>query len=355
VRSHRGPLAALISLVLIAFAAGCGEKSEESVPAEPGDGETVIGYNETKDAETLSNELIAASGAGFIRVALNWATVEPVEGQRNFAPYDAINSALADNGVKPLWVVTSAPCWAAGEPCTEQVPSLAPDPQHVDDYADFAAEVAERYPDALGIEIWNEPNIPNFWRPAPDLDLYRELLSASADAIHATGSDVPVLMAGPSPTGPEQVAEDPSKIEFPRFIEEVMAKPDAPDVDAIALHPYGLLKDGVSPVEASIDLYEQGRKVTDAVAPDLPVWVTEVGLTTAGQRAVTPEQQANGVSELVRYLADDGVPVIAIHRFFDDPESPLKFEQGFGVLDGDGEPKHAFCAAADAVGVTCDP
>jgi hypothetical protein len=354
VRSGRAPLAALLLLVLI-FLAGCGEKSEEPSPVEPTDGETVIGFNETKNAETLGNDLIAASGAGFIRVALNWATVEPVEGERNFAPYDAINSALTEDGLQPLWVVTSAPCWAAGEPCAEQIPSLAPDPEHIDDYADFAAEVAKRYPDALGIEIWNEPNIPNFWKPAPDATLYRELLSASADAIHETGSDVPVLMAGPSPTGPEQVADDPSKIEFPQFIEEVMAGPDAPDVDAIALHPYGLLKDGAGPVEASVDLYEQGREVTEEVAPDLPVWVTEIGMTTAGLSAVSPEEQAEGISKLVGYLADDGVPVIAIHRFFDDPESPLKFEQGFGVVDGDGNPKPSFCAAADAVGVTCDP
>jgi hypothetical protein len=47
------------------------------------------------------------------------------------------------------------------------------------------------------------------------------------------------------------------------------------------------------------------------------------------------------------------VPVITIHRFYDDPDSELKFEQGFGVVDGNDQPKPAFCAAADAVGVTC--
>jgi hypothetical protein len=349
-----GPLAALILLVLLLGAVGCGE--DETEPAAPApEGETVFGFNETKNADTLANELIAASGAGFVRVALNWATVEPTEGERNFAPYDAINTALEENGLQPLWVVTSAPCWAAGQECAEQVPSLAPDPEHTDSYADFTAEVAERYPDALGIEIWNEPNIPNFWRPTPDAGLYRELLSASADAIHETGSDVPVVMAGPSPTGPEQVADDPTKIEFPDFIQEVMAEPDPPDVDALALHPYGLLKDGVGPVEASVDLYEQGREATEAVAPDLPVWVTEIGLTTAGLSAVSPEEQAEGLEQLVTTLADDDVPVIAIHRFFDDPESELKFEQGFGVVDGSGAPKPAFCAAADALGVTCEP
>jgi hypothetical protein len=346
---------ALALLVLIAsLLAGCGGSGDETTDTspEPDEAEVQIGFNEAEHAG-LTNPLLAESGARFVRVALNWATVEPTEGELNWARYDQINTDLQEQGLAPLWVVTSAPCWAASETCETPIPNLAPDPAHVESFANFTAEVAERYPDALGIEVWNEPNIPNFWRPTPDAALYREILSAAADAVHATDSEVPVVMAGPSPTGPEQVADDPTKIEFPDFIEQVMAEPDAPDVDAVALHPYGLLEDGLGPVEASADLYERGREVLDEVAPDLPVWVTEVGLTTAGLSAVSPEEQAEGISKLVTAFAEDDVPVITIHRFYDDPDSELKFEQGFGVVDGNGEPKPAFCAAADAVGVTC--
>lgn len=346
----KGRLALGLVLALSVLVAACG--GDGAGPTD--DGETEFGFNETTNAEKLANELLADSGATFIRIALNWATVEPQEGERNFAPYDAINDALEANGLKPLWVVTSAPCWAAGVPCDEQVPSLAPDAKHVDSYADFTAEVAERYPDALGIEVWNEPNIPNFWKPTPDPELYRELLAATADAVHESGSEVPVVLSGPSPTGAEQVAEDPSKVEFTEFIREVMAEPDPPDVDAIALHPYGLLKDG-DPVETSIDLYEQGRAVASEVAPEVPLWVTEIGLSTEGKGAVSPEEQRDGVNEIVSHIAADGIPVVVVHRFFDDPSSPLRFERGFGVIDGDGKPKPAFCAAADALGVTCEP
>jgi hypothetical protein len=345
------PAAALLVLI-VSLLAGCGGDSESTSTTAPEEAEVQIGFNEAEHAG-LTNPLLADSGARFVRVALNWATVEPVEGERSYARYDEINAALEEQGLVPLWVVTSAPCWAAGEPCTAPVPNLAPDPAHVENFANFATEVAERYPDSLGIEVWNEPNIPNFWQPTPDAALYRELLSATADAVHESGSEVPVVMAGPSPTGPEQVADDPTKIEFPDFIEQVMSEPDAPDVDAVTLHPYGLLEDELGPVEASLDLYERGRAVLDEVAPDLPVWVTEVGLTTEGLSAVSPEEQAEGISELVSTFADDGVPVITIHRFYDDPDSELKFEQGFGVVDGNDQPKPAFCAAADAVGVTC--
>ncbi len=339
----------------------CGGDDEESPDSDSGlpeieEGSTLVGYNEALTPGDDAGPLIAESGAGFVRVALNWATVEPTDGTFNWEPYDAIYDDLTSAGLRPLWTLTSAPCWAAGKACEQVVPSLAPDPDHVQAYADLAAEVAERYPEALGIEVWNEPNIPNFWRPAPDPMLYRELLTLTADAVHATGSGVPVVMAGPSPTTGEQVAEDPNKIAFVPFIEQVMSGPDAPDVDAIALHPYSLLQEGADPVEESVSLYEQGREAAASVAPDLPIWVTEVGLTTAGQYAVTPTEQAAGLEQIVRTISEDGVPVVSVHRFFDQLDPPLQFEEGFGVVESDRvTPKPSFCSAANAVGAGCEP
>jgi polysaccharide biosynthesis protein PslG len=350
-------LAALLVGALAAAACGDGGGAETDAAHPGGDDETLIGFNEAiTPGDDGAGTLIADSGASFVRVALNWATVEPSEGNMNWDAYDAINEELTGAGLKPLWTVTSAPCWAAGKTCAEVVPSLAPDSDHIQAYADLVAEVAERYPDSLGIEVWNEPNIPNFWRPAPDPMLYREMLALSADAVHETGTGVPVLMSGPSPTTADQVAEDPEKIGFVPFIEQVMSGPDAPDVDAIGLHPYSLLQVGADPVDESLKLFEQGKEAAASVAPDLPIWVTEVGLTTAGQYAVTPEEQASGLEAIVGAIADDGVPVISIHRFFDQVDPPLQFEEGFGVVGPDRQtPKPSFCSAADAVGADCEP
>jgi len=359
-RRRHGAAAALVALLLatVALAAcggGSGEETGQTVPAA-GDG-TIFGYNEAiTPADSEGDDLIAESGAAFVRIPMAWATLEPTEGARNWEPYDAINDELESVGLRPLWTLTSAPCWAADVNCETTPPGLGVSADHIDAYADLAAEVADRYPDAIGLEIWNEPNIPNFWRPTPDADLYRQLLSASADAVHEGGSDVPVVMAGPSPTTTEQVAEDPEKIGFVDFITTVMQGPDAPDVDAIGLHPYSLLQVGTDPVDESVRLYEEGRDAAAAVAPGIPVWVTEVGLTTAGQYAITPEEQADGLERIVKAFADDGVPVISIHRFFDQLDPPLKFEEGFGVVESDrATKKPAFCSAADAIGAECTP
>lgn len=346
-------LGAASALMLALAVVGCGGGSDPDLPPLPTD-RPAFGFNEPILPDSPEYQLIADSGATFVRVPLNWAAVEPRQGERLWYSPDRISDDLAALGLRPLWVVTGAPCWAGDLPCAKQRPSLAPSPDHLEDFAGFVAEVAERFPEAIGIEVWNEPNIPNFWRPSPNSEVYRELLSLTADAVHATGSDVLVVMAGPSPTTPEQAAEDPQKIPFVQFITQVMSGPDAPDVDAIGIHPYSLLQKGTDPIEETIRLFEEGSDAAEAAAPGKPIWVTEVGLTTAGRYAVTPEVQADGLRTILTTIEDAGVPVISVHRFFDQVDPPLKFEEGFGVVAADrSTPKPSFCAVAEAVGAEC--
>jgi len=339
-----------------ALIAGCGGGDDESDlaprPAEEG---TVFGFNDVVVPDSPGNELLAEIGATFVRVALNWATVEPNQGTRNFGVYDRIRDELASVGLRPLWVVTGSPCWASQLRCKAPRPSLAPREDRFDDFAAFAATVAQRYPEAIGIEVWNEPNIPNFWRPEPNIGQYRELLAKTADAVHESGSELPVAMAGPSPTTREQVEEDPQKIEFVEFIEGVMGGPGAPDVDAVATHPYSLLQRGKDPIDASIRLFDEAAAAAEEAAPEKPVWVTEVGLTTAGQFKVSPEVQAEGLAEILRYLKDRDVPIVSVHRFFDDADPEFRFEAGFGVVESDrATMKLSFCAVAETFGTPCE-
>ena len=247
--------------------------------------------------------LLADSGAEFVRTSITWARVEHSPGERDFAPFDAIAEQLEADGLRPFWVVTGAPCWAAAQACTEEQPHRAPAPAHDDDFARFAVEVAKRYPDAVGLEIWNEPNIPNFWEPEPDAGRYRELLATTAEAVHASGSEVPVVMAGPSPTTDAIAADDPRKIPFADFIEEVMNGPDAPDVDAIGVHPYSLLQVGPDPADETLRLYEQARAAAERAAPGVPIWITEVGpdhrrspsgLARRAGRGTAPDHRGRG-------------------------------------------------------------
>lgn len=352
---RRATTAAVVLLAALLLAACGGDDSDPDSGSEPTRSDPQFGFNEAIQPDAAGNELIAESGATFVRVALNWASSEQTPGTLTFAGPDGVNEELQRYGLKPLWVVTSSPCWAAQNKCSSPQPGFAPEPDRLDDYAAFVVEVAKRYPDSIGIEVWNEPNIPNFWRPAPQADVYREMLAKTADAVHESGSDIPVVMAGPSPTTEEQAAEIPTKIPFVPFIEEVMSGPDAPDVDAIGTHPYSLLQRKADPIDESIRLFEEARDAAERAAPDVPVWVTEVGLTTEGKFAVEKGTQAEGLREIFNTLADDGVPVITVHRFFDQVDPPFAFEEGFGVVADDRSTrKESFCALAEAAGTECE-
>jgi hypothetical protein len=358
-RMRRRAPALLVALVVALAApafAGCGGDDAPELAPRPGETETIFGFNEVITPEGGGNDLLQEIGAAFVRTPLTWASVEPNQGTRDFAKYDRIRDELATVGLRPLWVVTDAPCWAAQvAPCKVQRPMLAPAPDRFDDFAEFAVEVAERYPEAVGIEVWNEPNIPNFWRPAPDAEQYRELLAKTADAVHESGSDLPVVMAGPSPTTVEQAEEDPQKIPFVEFIEEVMGGPDAPDVDAIGTHPYSLLQDDKDPIMESVRLYDEAAAAAERAAPGKPTWVTEVGLTTAGRYEVSPRVQAEGLSLILADFKERGIPVVAVHRFFDQADPEFRFEAGFGVVEADRTTrKPSFCSIAETFGVDCE-
>lgn len=350
-RSRQTLAVALLLAALGLIWAGCGGDQD----SDPESDAAILGYNEIIRVDQAGNGLLEDSGAGFARTPLNWLFVEPRPGELNFAGIDRIAETLSELGLKPLWVVTSAPCWAVPEPagCNPREPSLAPAADHIDDYAAFVAAVAERYPEALGIEVWNEPNIPNFWRPRPDADLYRELLATTVETVAASGSDVPLVLGGPSPVIAEEAEVKPTKIVYTEFLERVLRGEDAPAVDAIGLHPYSLLIRSPDPVAKSIELYETAAATLDRLAPGVPIWVTEVGLTTAGRSRVSDSEQADGLRQIYDTFSAARVPVVGIHRFYDQADPPFPFEAGFGVVADDGvTPKPAYCALAATTGAS---
>lgn len=344
------PALLAVALALIAGGCGGGESGEDeagpgSALPRAGDPGTRFGYSESFLAGTGEIPLLALSGAEIARRRLSWTEIEPTQGALDWSRYDAIYDELLAAGIRPLWLLVDAPCWTrVPDPaCAPNVPARAPSVDHAADFGAFLAEVARRYPESLGIEVGNEVNDERFWVGGLNPNDYAYLLKTAADAIHAANPEMPVVASGLAPfEGPA-----PNRLPWQDFVRAIINSGAAERIDAFAFHPYppGLAQQRAPAVEleqAAFESFLDARGVGD-----IPVWVTEIGVTTVGPQARTPEQQAVELAGILERLEARNTPVVVFHRLQDEvvPGDPL--EAGFGVVAADGiSPKPAFCVIA---------
>ena len=86
---------------------------------------------------------------------------------------------------------------------------------------------------------------------------------------------------------------------------------------------------------------------------DKQMWITESGISTAGQDGYTQAQQADAlvrVYNLYRRVVGLDIPVVIMHRYQDQAQSGFPNERGYGVFGSNGAPKQSYCALAAARG-----
>jgi hypothetical protein len=218
--------------------------------------------------------------------------------------------------------------------------------------------LTERYPEAVGIEIWNEPNIAPTFPPYPDPNRFAALLEAAYGAVKDVDPELPVISGGLFPataTGRYGIADS-------QFLAELYKAGAGDWFDAIGVHPYPMVTDTPgAPARYDLVAMQQAldriRAARDAAGyAGTPIWITEVGVSTASARGFPPGATQAEQARLLLAVVDtaekaDDVEVTLIHRLVDTDRpggsSPLAaIETGFGVLDSSGEPKLAACALA---------
>jgi len=328
---------------------GCHNRLEPEVPLLPEPGpHPYFGYNEDWHHNVGKLDELAAGGADVARTGLFWDAVERDPGSFDWGTFDSLYSQMLSRGIRPLWVVQAAPCWAQSKKCNQ---GGHPGEEHYDDLAAFAAQAAQRYPEALGIEVWNEPNYDVYWGGDADPQSYGRMVAAVAPAVHAANPAMPVVTAGLSP----HISSEKDAMAYKKFLRRAYRTGGPQLADAIGAHPYPNRlydQDYLGNVRAHLFRYESVmQKAGDA---GTPIWVTEVGITTAGKEAFTPEHQAEGLANIYsQFRRIENVPVVIFHRFLDQPDAAAEGEHGYGVLNGGGTQKPAYCAVAQAREVSC--
>ena len=216
-------------------------------------------------------------GVGWARFDLDWKRVQPdPDGPLQLEGYDRLVEALGKAQIKSLVVIYDAPSWAnGGHP--EFYP---PDP---DLFAAFAGKVAAHYKHRVAAwQIWNEPNVERFWKPAPEPQAYARLLRSAARRIHASDPAALVVSAGLS-----QVGEGPGRVPAAAFADAVYREIGNRDFDAVGNHPY--TSPGLPVLRGSNNwarnwwapggMREVMSRFGDA---GKPIWATEFGAATFG-------------------------------------------------------------------------
>jgi hypothetical protein len=136
--------------------------------------------------------------AGWVRADFSWDVIQPTETTFKWAGFDQWVAVARAKGLNVIATVDYTPAWANGGHSNHNYAPTSPGA-----FGAFAGKVAARYaPQGVhAYEIWNEPNIVQFWKPKPNPAAYTEALNAAYAAIHAADSQAIVVTGGSSPAG----------------------------------------------------------------------------------------------------------------------------------------------------------
>ena len=284
-----------------------------------------------------------AAGARHDRITFDWFRLQPMPGPFTTtvtAAYDAVLADAAAAEIETLGVLIGAPGWARD-------PALAGGayylPRHLerpwDDpenyWGQFVHQVVTRYKDRVRTwEVWNEPNLSEFW-PAP-MPLYARLLQVAYQAAKSADPSTTVVLGGLF-----------RGVNIERIDALFKALRDLPEAaanafyhDVIGFHLY----DGghCSPFDelAYLRTFFWRPRVGDK-----PVWITESGIRVwdvpRNDGYALPDELSSFYLTNLAYALSNGAQRYyyfrAIDPFADDP-------QPWGLLRNDGSPRPSFSA-----------
>jgi polysaccharide biosynthesis protein PslG len=184
-----------------------------------------------QDANAVINE-VKDLGMGWVKVPVQWRTLEATQGTIDATTLDAQIDALSASGLKIMLTVTSAPDWARATNAESGPPA------DFNKYANFVGALATRYKGKVhAYEVWSNPNLRREWNGRPlSAASYVEMLRLAYNAIKQSDSNALVVSAGLSPTG---FNDGVNAIDDRLFLRQAYAAGLAAYSDAIGVQPNG--------------------------------------------------------------------------------------------------------------------
>jgi hypothetical protein len=293
----------------------------------------------------------------WVRIDVGWPMLQPSGPSSYSASGEAFVRAQIDRakqaGMKVLVTFWLTPGWANGGQA-DRVP-----PTNPDDYGRALARYAALWPDVDGWEVWNEPDLAQFWQPSPDPARYAALLRSAYTNVKRANPNARVVVGGP-----EFVDTD--------WIGQLYNNGIHGYFDVMAVHPYMAPAD--LPPETDTGNQWSILHTTDLLAlmeskgdGNKPVWFTEFGWSshpnTGGEanwnRGVTEAQQADYLTRSLRLINQTWPGRVQVAIWYNsrqkNPSTNDIHQQGYGMMRRDFTPKPVLTATRNWVAAQSTP
>jgi hypothetical protein len=280
---------------------------------------------------------------GTLRINLAWGSVQsgPDAGY-DWSHYDDVIAGAAKNGIRVLATVYSSPSWA------EPSPEYPPLGNRLPEFEDFARAAIRRYgsdgsfwmhnPGIPKVpitdwQLWNEPNSPLFWKPAPNVRGYLQMLRGFDATVRRADPHARIILGGLFPTPRGGIA-------MTDFMAALYRAGGKSLFTAAAIHPYA-----ANPQNA-LGSTDELRGVMDRFGDqDGRIWISEVGWASGGEPSgltVGADRQADYVRQTFELAARDrerlGLDGVIWYSLNDTPGPLWPGHCGLFTLDGTAKP-----------------
>lgn len=320
-----------------------------------------------QDDEARYLSLAQTANAATLRDDFAWSDIERNKGVFDWGGPDEIMRLTAQRGIRVLAIGDYSPNWASSCPGTPDAPVCGP--VNAADYANFVGKLAERYGSdgdfwkanpalpytpLAGIEIWNEPNIKNFWQN-PHGGRYALIVKAGYTAIKKADPSITVLAGSMAPAG-----DVPGEYVGPvTFLSQMYDAGAGGYFDALSHHPYNYSQGKTAEIimgrydwsawsQMADTQYSLRSEMIEHGDTAKKIWVTEFGAPVSTDGISEAEQAKLATIAVARWKTYPWAGNFYWYSLSDDCTDIAERECRFGALRYDYSARPAYQALKDA-------
>ncbi|NLB69737.1 MAG: hypothetical protein GX804_08680 [Lentisphaerae bacterium] len=272
--------------------------------------------------------LLKKAGVTWLRYFPEWGTVQRKEGEWDFSWGDGLVKACREQGINLTGIFLYFAPWASSDNSSRGFPVRS-----LQSWSDYVYRTVSRYRDDVQYwEIWNEGNSPVFNHHGSPKD-YSNMVCAAYNAGKAANPNAKF--------GITCAAFDL------HYFDQVIKAGAAGHFDYICVHPYDSIGYTFGAEDRYLAMAGNVRAMLAANNQDskMPIWITEIGLTTTE----TQEQQRRQANALVRSYVLNIAQGIE-KTFWFEAAGPKYGEGVHAILTDDMQPRAAYNALAKLAG-----